>query len=138
VTKILGYYFEIIYKKGKQNVLVDALSRKDEVVEAFLCAISIIQPDWIIEVRDEWKNDRNMWTLIQIPVHQIHLLGKMMLAANPIFFYYSQKAAYTPCRITTSHCRIVLIDIRLIFATITIQFRLSFHNCKCENTSFVD
>jgi hypothetical protein len=43
----------------------DALSRKDEDVEVFLCVISIIQPYWIIEVRDEWKNDENMWTLIQ-------------------------------------------------------------------------
>jgi hypothetical protein len=32
VTKMLGYDFEIIYKKGKQNVVVDALSRKDEDV----------------------------------------------------------------------------------------------------------
>jgi hypothetical protein len=65
VTKILGYDFEIIYKKGKQNVVANALSRKDEDVEAFLCATSIIQPDWIIEARDEWKNDEKMWTLIQ-------------------------------------------------------------------------
>jgi hypothetical protein len=65
VTKILGYDFEIVYKKGKQNVVVDALSRKDEDVEAFLCAILIIQPDWIIEARDEWKNDEKVWTLIQ-------------------------------------------------------------------------
>jgi hypothetical protein len=65
VTNILGYDFEIIYKKGNQNVVEDALSRKDEYVEAFLCAISIIQPDWIIEERDEWKNDENVWTLIQ-------------------------------------------------------------------------
>jgi hypothetical protein len=36
VTKMLGYDFEIIYKKGKQNVVADALSRKDEDVEAFL------------------------------------------------------------------------------------------------------
>ena len=64
-TKILGYDFEIVYKKGKQNVVVDALSRKDEDVEAFLCAISIIQPDWIIEARDEWKNNEKVWTLIQ-------------------------------------------------------------------------
>jgi hypothetical protein len=65
VTKILGYDFEIVYKKGKQNVVADALSRKDEDVEAFLCAISIIQPDWIIQARDEWKNDEKVWTLIE-------------------------------------------------------------------------
>jgi hypothetical protein len=65
VTKILGYDFEIVYKKGKQNVVADALSRKDKDVETFLCAILIIQPDWIIEARDEWKNDEKVWTLIQ-------------------------------------------------------------------------
>ena len=45
--KMLGYGFEIIHKKGKLNVVADALSRKDEEVEALLCAISIIQLDWI-------------------------------------------------------------------------------------------
>ena len=65
VTKMLGYDFEIIYKKGKQNVVADALSRKDEDVEALLCVISIIQPDWINEARDEWKNDEEVWALIQ-------------------------------------------------------------------------
>jgi hypothetical protein len=45
VTKMLGYEFENIYKKGKKNVVVDALSIKYKDVEAFLCAISIIQPD---------------------------------------------------------------------------------------------
>ena len=62
---MLRYEFEIIYKKGKKNVVADALSRKDEDVEAFLCAISIIQPEWITEARDEWKNDEEVWTLIQ-------------------------------------------------------------------------
>jgi hypothetical protein len=45
--------------------VADALSRKDEDVEAFLCAILIIQLDWIIEARDEWKNEEKVWTLIQ-------------------------------------------------------------------------
>lgn len=44
---MLGCDFEIIYKKGKKNFVADALARKDEDVEVFLFAISIIQPDWI-------------------------------------------------------------------------------------------
>jgi hypothetical protein len=52
-------------KKGKKNVVVDALSINDGYVQDFLCAMSIIQPDWIIEARDEWKNDEKVWTLIQ-------------------------------------------------------------------------
>ena len=38
VTNMLGYDFDIIYRKGKQNFVADALSRKDEDVEEFfLC-----------------------------------------------------------------------------------------------------
>ena len=62
---MLGYDSEIIYKKGNKNLVADALSRKDEDVEALLCAISIIQIEWITEARDEWKNDEEVWTLIQ-------------------------------------------------------------------------
>jgi len=65
VTNMLGYDFEIVYKKGKQNVLADVLSRKDEDVEALFCAISIIQLDWINEARDEWKKDEEVWPLIR-------------------------------------------------------------------------
>ena len=62
---MLGYDFEIIYKKGKQNVVLNALSRKHEDVEALLCAISIIQLDWINEKKDEWYNVNEVWALIQ-------------------------------------------------------------------------
>jgi len=54
---MLGYDFEIICKKGKKNVVVDAISRNDEDVEVLICVIYIIQPKWITEGRDEWKND---------------------------------------------------------------------------------
>ena len=62
---MLGYDFEIIYKRGKQNMVADALSRKYEVVKALLCVIYIIRPNWIVEERKEWKNDLLVWTLIQ-------------------------------------------------------------------------
>ena len=65
---MLGYDFEI-YKKGKNNVVAYALSRKDEDVETLLCAISIIQQEWITKVKDEWKNDEEVWSLIQ-KLHQ--------------------------------------------------------------------
>ena len=45
VTKMLGYDFQIIYKKGKKDVVADAISRMAEDVEAFLCTVSIIQVD---------------------------------------------------------------------------------------------
>ena len=94
VTKILCYYFEIVYKKGKQNVVVDALSRKDEDVEAFLCAISIIQPDWIIKQgmngRMTKKCGLSLKGCSRILVHQIHLHGKMI--------HYGTKIAYSYVR----------------------------------------
>jgi len=39
---MLGYDFDIIYRKGKKIFVADALSRKDEDVEEMFCAISII------------------------------------------------------------------------------------------------
>jgi hypothetical protein len=92
VTKILGYDFEIIYKKGKNFFLEDALSRKDEDVEEFLCSISIIQTNWIIEARDEWKNEKTCGISFKgyrrIPVHQIHLHGKMIHYGTNIAYIY--------------------------------------------------
>jgi hypothetical protein len=46
VTKLFGYDYEIIYKKGKENVIVDALSRKYED-EGSLFYLSFIVPDWL-------------------------------------------------------------------------------------------
>ena len=62
---MLGYDIEIILKKGKQNVDVDALSRKDEDDEALLYDILTIQPEWIAKAIDEWKNDKTIWIFIQ-------------------------------------------------------------------------
>jgi len=55
---MLGYDIEIIYKKGKQNVVANALSRKHEDIERFLYAISLPQFDWVEETKIEWKQDQ--------------------------------------------------------------------------------
>ena len=46
-------------------------------MEALFCVISIIQPDSIHEVRDEWNKDEEVWPLVQnlqkIPIQTILL-----------------------------------------------------------------
>jgi hypothetical protein len=46
VTKLFGYDYEIIYKKDKENVVDDALSRKYEE-EGSLFSLSFIVADWL-------------------------------------------------------------------------------------------
>jgi hypothetical protein len=62
---MLGYDFEIIYQKGKQNVVADALSRKEEETKGSLRAIFIPQSDWVEEARIEWKQDQEVYKVIQ-------------------------------------------------------------------------
>ena len=50
---MLGYDYEIIYKKGHDNVVADALSRQFED-ESALLSISLPIPDWIEEAHKEW------------------------------------------------------------------------------------
>jgi hypothetical protein len=44
VTKLFGYDYDIIYKKGKDNVVTDAVSLKYED-EGSLLSLSFIVPD---------------------------------------------------------------------------------------------
>jgi hypothetical protein len=62
---MLGYDYEIIYKKGKDNIVVDALSRQHEEDKS-LFVLSLPVPDWIEEVCQEWLTHQATSKLIQL------------------------------------------------------------------------
>jgi hypothetical protein len=64
VTKLFGYDYEIIYKKGKGNVVFDGLSRKYED-EGSLFSLSFIVPDWLQVVRHKWLHNPKIPHLIE-------------------------------------------------------------------------
>jgi hypothetical protein len=64
VTKLFGYDYGIIYKKAKDNVVVDALSWIYED-EGSLFSLSFIVPNWLQAVCQEWLQDPKSSHLIQ-------------------------------------------------------------------------
>jgi hypothetical protein len=72
VTKLFGYDYEIIYKKGKENVVADALFCRYED-EGSLFSFSFIVPDWLQVVCQEWLQDPKS-------LHLIHQLQSKALA----------------------------------------------------------
>lgn len=56
LTKLLGLQFRIIYKKGKENVVADALSRRPDMAsdaaesKVEINSLSVAQPVWLEEV----------------------------------------------------------------------------------------
>ena len=63
LAKMLGYDYEIIYKKGKDNSVADALSHQFEE-ESTLLAISLPIPEWIEDARREWFSHPGLSQLI--------------------------------------------------------------------------
>ncbi|GJY74661.1 retrotransposable element Tf2 [Tanacetum coccineum] len=65
LPKLLGYDYEISYKKGNENMVVDALSRVNQSGELLQMAVSSVTSDVWEKVKASWKNDIDVQNLIQ-------------------------------------------------------------------------
>jgi len=72
ITKLLGYAFLVEYKHGKENLIADALSRR-EAVEGdnvgIFCIISFPTPIWLDDLKTSYNSDSAIQKII-IPILQ--------------------------------------------------------------------
>ena len=68
LTKLLGLRYKIVYRKGRENIVADALSRKLSDLSAMdigtLGAITNILPAWYEEVHASYEKDCRLQTII--------------------------------------------------------------------------
>ncbi|KAF5480102.1 hypothetical protein F2P56_000872 [Juglans regia] len=57
ISKVLGYDFVVEFKKGRENVVADALSRQREEITATLAVISLPSWDWVEEIKTLYSGD---------------------------------------------------------------------------------
>lgn len=71
MLKLLEFNFQLEYKKGKENLVADALSRKHSCM-----ALSLATPKWISEVEKSYKDDNHCQKLLEqlllTPTHVVH------------------------------------------------------------------
>ncbi|KAL4355348.1 hypothetical protein GQ457_06G015890 [Hibiscus cannabinus] len=64
VAKMMGFDFEICYRKGSNNTVVDALSRDPNFSGSSLFAINSFQTDWVDNVCMLWSKDAKIQKII--------------------------------------------------------------------------
>ncbi|KAD1183178.1 hypothetical protein E3N88_43191 [Mikania micrantha] len=64
LAKLMGYTYEISYKKGTDNLVADGLSRVQGLA-LFVMGLSSIDPLLMVRIKDAWVNDDHLRSIIQ-------------------------------------------------------------------------
>ncbi|GMJ08032.1 hypothetical protein HRI_004472400 [Hibiscus trionum] len=65
MVKMLGYDYEVVYKKGSSNVVADSLSRKPGIGEGQLLAISGVNTDLMARIAKTWEADDKIKKILE-------------------------------------------------------------------------
>jgi hypothetical protein len=57
LTKLMGLSYHIVYKKGADNKVADALSRVSSAPSYDISAISVVRPLWLQEIQESYNTD---------------------------------------------------------------------------------
>ena len=83
---------QILHKKGKDDIAIDALSRKDE--ESLSFAVSVVVPEWLNEIQSEYAENPETSAIINNPVQDtkyewrnavLWYKGRIYLSSNSKF-----------------------------------------------------
>lgn len=64
LTKLLGYDYDIVYKIGQENKVADALSRQEKCDHNSMAALSVVQTDWLKDLKQSWQDDVDIQKII--------------------------------------------------------------------------
>ncbi|XP_075650076.1 uncharacterized protein LOC142620614 [Castanea sativa] len=96
-AKLQGYNFVVEYKKGKDNLVIDALFRKvevedlspdDDVSEGVLCMVSFPTLAWLADLKARYAFDQDVQGSSSLPtyVFKLHeMLASIVSDRDPVF-----------------------------------------------------